>query len=126
MEKVMFDWPIVLQYYVKAKYRLMWKHEVFSPKRSLNQPKATRVCIRLINQSNNSISVRLLFLLCSPVFISRSSENRSIGIFKNAVFPFSIMLPTHPPAFENGYYFIRIGPFYSKILHYIASSEINA
>ena len=32
---------------------------------------ATRVCIRSINQSNRSISVRLLFLFCSPVFISR-------------------------------------------------------
>ena len=29
----------------------------------LNQPKATHVCIRSINQSNRSISVRLLFLL---------------------------------------------------------------
>ena len=47
--------------------------------RSLNQPKATRVCIRSINQSNRSISVRLLFLFCSRVFISRSLENRSIS-----------------------------------------------
>ena len=39
-------------------------HDVFSPERSLNQPKATRVCIRSINQSNRSISVRLLFLFC--------------------------------------------------------------
>ena len=41
-----------------------------SPERSLNHPKATRVCIRSINQSNRSISVRLLFLFCSRVFIS--------------------------------------------------------
>ena len=40
-------------------------HEVFSTERSLNQPKATRVCTRSINQSNRSISVRLLFLFCS-------------------------------------------------------------
>ena len=52
-------------------------HEVFSAERSLNQPKATRVCMRSINQSNRYISVRLLFLFCSPVFISRSYENRS-------------------------------------------------
>ena len=71
MEKALFEWPIVLQYDVKAKYRLISRkfsdngHEVFSPKRSLNQPKATRVCIRSINQSNHSISVRLLFLFCS-------------------------------------------------------------
>ena len=51
MEKALFDWP--------------------------NQPKATRVCIRSINQSNRSISVRLLFLFCSRVIILRSYENRS-------------------------------------------------
>ena len=83
MEKALFDWPIVLQYDVKAKYRLISRkffgHEVFSPERSLNQPKATRVCIRSINQSNRSISVRLLFLYCSHVVISRSYENRSIA-----------------------------------------------
>ena len=39
-----------------------------------------RVCIRSINQSNRSISVRLLFLFCSRVFISRSYENRFIRI----------------------------------------------
>ena len=51
---------------------------IFSPERSLNQPIATRVCIRSINQSNRSISVRFLFLFCSRVFISRSYKNRSI------------------------------------------------
>ena len=82
MENAMFDWPIVLQHDAKVKYRLISRkflgHEVFSPERSLNQPKATRVCIRSINQSNRSISVRLLFLFCSRVSISRSNENRSI------------------------------------------------
>ena len=34
-------------------------------------------CVRSLNQSNRSISVRLLFLLCSRVFIWRSYENRS-------------------------------------------------
>ena len=54
-------------------------HEVFLHERSLNQqPKATRICIRSINQSNRSISVRLLFLFCSRVFISRSYKNHSI------------------------------------------------
>ena len=37
MEKALFDWPIVLQYDVKAKYRLISRkffgHEVFSAKR---------------------------------------------------------------------------------------------
>ena len=87
MEKALFDWPIVLQYDVKAKYRLISRKfsgmKFFSPERSLNQPKARRVCFRSINQSNRSISVRLLFLLCSGVFISRSYENRSKEIFFN-------------------------------------------
>ena len=82
MEKALFDWPIVLQYDVKAKYRLISRkffgHEVFSAERSLNQPKARCVCIRSINQSNRSISVLLFFLFCSRVFISRSYEIRSI------------------------------------------------
>ena len=64
MEKALFDWPIVLQYDVKAKFLGI---KVFSPERSLNQPKTARICI----------SVRLLFLFCSRVFISRSYENRS-------------------------------------------------
>ena len=51
----------------------------FLPEHTLYQPKATRVCIRSINQSNRSISVRSLFLFCSRVFISRSYKNRSIG-----------------------------------------------
>ena len=61
----MINWPIVLRYDIKAKYRLISRkffgHEVFPPERSLNQPKATRVCIRSINQSNRSTSVRFFF-----------------------------------------------------------------
>ena len=82
MEKALFVWPIVLQYDVKATYRLISRksfgREVFSPECSLNQPKATRVCVCSINQSNRPISVRLLCLFCSRVFTSRSYENRSI------------------------------------------------
>ena len=81
MEKALFDWPIILQYDVKAKYRLISRkffgHEVFSPERSLDQSKAMRVCIRSINQSNRSVFVRLLFMFCFRVFISRSYENCS-------------------------------------------------
>ena len=84
MEKALFDWPIELQYDVKAKYRLISGKfsgmTFYSPERSLNQPKATRVCIRLINQSNRSICVSLLFLFCSRVLISRSYENRCNGL----------------------------------------------
>ena len=81
MEKALFDWPIALQYDVQAKHRLISRKfsdmKFFSVERSFNQPKASRVCIRSINQSNRSFSVRLLFLFCSRVFISRSYENRS-------------------------------------------------
>ena len=81
MAKALFDWPIVLQYDVKAKYWLISRKfsgmTFFHPERSLNQRKAARVCIRSINQSNRSLSVRLLFLFYSRVFISRSYENRS-------------------------------------------------
>ena len=63
---------------VSVDFKKVLRNVVFSPERLLNQPKATRVCIRSINQSNRSISVRLLFLFCSRVFISRSNENRSI------------------------------------------------
>ena len=81
VETALFDWPIVFKYDVKAKYRLISGKfsgmKFFPPEHSLNQPKATSVCIVLTNQSNRSISVRLLFLFCSRVFISRSYENRS-------------------------------------------------
>ena len=82
MEKAVFDWPIVLQYDVKAKYQLISRKfldmKFFSPKRSLNRPKAARVCIHSINQSNLSISVCFVFRFCSHIFISRSYENRSV------------------------------------------------
>ena len=68
MEKALFDWPIVLQCDVKAKYRLIYRKFLgmfffLSPERALNQPKATSVCIRSINQSNSSVSVRYYFYL---------------------------------------------------------------
>ena len=79
MEKALFDWPIVLQYDVRAISRKFFGHEVFAAERSLNQPKTRCLCIRSINQSNGCISVLLLFLFCSRVFISRSYENRSVS-----------------------------------------------
>ena len=82
MEKALFNWPIVLQYDVKAKYQLIsgkfsGMKVLISPERFLNQPKAIPVCICSINQSIRSISFRLLSLFCSRVFISRLYENRS-------------------------------------------------
>ena len=79
MEKPLFDWPILLQYDVKAISRKFFGHEVFPAERSLNQPKTRCVFIPSVNQWNGFISVRLLFLFCSRVFISRSYENRSIS-----------------------------------------------
>ena len=69
----------MLQYDVKAISRKFFGHEVCLPERSLSQPKPRCVCILSIHQSNLSISVRLLFLFCSRVFISRSYDNRSIS-----------------------------------------------
>ena len=75
---------LLTQYDVKEKYRFISRkflgHDIFSRKRSFNQSKATRVYIRSINQSNRSTSVRLLFLFCSRVFISKSYKNRPISL----------------------------------------------
>ena len=77
MGKTLFERQIVLLLDVKSKYRLISRKfsgvKFLHP--SLNQPKPTPFRIRSINQSNRSISVRLLFLFCSRVFISRSYEN---------------------------------------------------
>ena len=80
MEKALFDWLIVLQNDVKAKYRLISRKfsgmKVFHPSvRFTNQKPHAFVSVRY--QSNRSISVSLLFLFCSPVFISMSYEKRS-------------------------------------------------
>ena len=80
MEKALFDWPIMLQYDIKAKYWLIsskFSSVNFSAECSLDQPKATCVCIGLINQSNHFISIHLLFLYCWHIFISRSYVNHS-------------------------------------------------
>ena len=83
MRKALFDWSIVLQHDVNAKYGLISRTfpglKVFSPECSSNQPKAMRVCVHLINQSNRSISI-YLFLFCLSFFISRSSQNCSKSI----------------------------------------------
>ena len=79
MGKVLFDWPIVLQYNVKAKYRLISRkffgHEVFQPSARLtNQKPRAFVFVRQTNQ------VALFPFVCCfyfvLVFTSRSYENR--------------------------------------------------
>ena len=81
MEKALFDWPIVLQYDIKPKYQLISRKfsgvKSFHPTVRLTNQKPRTFCIRSTNQSNRSISVRLLLLCCSRVFISRSYENCS-------------------------------------------------
>ena len=69
MEKALFNWPIVQQYAVKAKNRLISRK--FSGMkffhlsvRRVNEPKATCACVCSINQSNHFISVHLFFLFC--------------------------------------------------------------
>ena len=53
MEKAFLDWPIVLRYDVKAKYRLISRQfsgmKFFHPRFCLTKPTATRVYIRSIN-----------------------------------------------------------------------------
>ena len=69
MEKALFDWPIVLQYDVTAKYRFISRKfsgmEFFSPERSLNQPKAMSVC--QIRSITNQIA--LFPLVCCFCFV---------------------------------------------------------
>ena len=52
MEKALFDWPIVLQYDVKAKYRLISRKfpymKFFSPERSLDLPACRRLLTKEI------------------------------------------------------------------------------
>ena len=89
MEKTLFDWPIVLQCDVKAKYRLISRTfsgmKFFHPTvRLTNQkPRAFNLCP--FDKPITSISVRLLFLFGSRVFISRSYENRSMGRYRGVV-----------------------------------------
>ena len=78
MEKALFDWPIMLQYDVKAKYRLI--------SRKFSSMKFFHASVRLTNQKPPAfVSVRsfvltgrLLCLFCSRVFTSRTYENRYI------------------------------------------------
>ena len=79
MEKALFDWPIVLQYDVKAKYRLISRKfsgmKFFQPSvRLTNQKPRAFFFVRQTNQ------VALFPFVCCfyfvRVFISRSYENR--------------------------------------------------
>ena len=94
-------------------------HEVFSPERLLNKPKAMRVCIHSISQSNRSISVCLLFLFCSHIFISWSYENRCNLIHSFAVnvsydsYFVNVCVLTAPSAIAHIHWNEGIKPIYS-------------
>ena len=79
MEKALFNWPIMLQFNVKAKYRFIsrkfFRHEVFSADALFKQPKATRVCI--FDKPIKSFYSICCFCLVRA-FISRSYKNCSI------------------------------------------------
>ena len=93
MEKAFFDWLIVLQYDVKAKYRLISRksfgHDVFSPECSLNQLKASAfVSVRQTNHSRpQCLRVWECALDLSPVHAQKSSGSR-LQTNQIALFPF--------------------------------------
>ena len=83
MEKALFDWPIVLQYDVKANYqsisRKFYGHEVFFS-RAFAQPIKRPAHFYPFYKLIKSLYFRsFVVLFCSRVFISRSHENHSIA-----------------------------------------------
>ena len=64
----------VMQQVISRKFSGM---KFFHPSVRLTNPKAKCICIRWINQSNHSISIRLLFLFWLHILMSRSYENSS-------------------------------------------------
>ena len=75
MERALFDWPIVLQYDVKAKYRLISRK--FTGMKFLTRPFAAMgVCIRSINQSNRSIYFVCAFSFQGHTKIALSPSRR--------------------------------------------------
>ena len=83
MVKSLFDWPIVLQYDVKAKYRLISRKFLgmtfFHPSVRLTTKSHAR--LYPFDKPIKSLHFRsFVFLFCLRIFISRSYENRSIFI----------------------------------------------
>ena len=81
MEKALLDWPIVLQYDIKAKYLLISRKfpgmKFFHPNvRLTNQKPHAFLSLRQTNQI--ALFPFICCLFCSRVFISRSYKNRSI------------------------------------------------
>ena len=85
MEMALFDWPIVLQYDIKAKYRLISRKfsgmKFFHPSVRLTNQKPC--ALYPFDQPIKSLYFRSFVVsFCSRVFISRSYENRSIVAFR--------------------------------------------
>ena len=77
MDKALFDWPIVLQYDVKAKYPLISRKfsgmKFFHPSVRLTK----QIHARLYPFDKPVKSLYIRSFVCSLVFILRSYENRS-------------------------------------------------
>ena len=81
IKKALFDWPIVLQYDVNVEYRLI--------SRKFSGMKFFHPRVRLTNQKPHAfVSVPLLFLFRSRVYISRSYEVED-GYKENIYFIFT-------------------------------------
>ena len=97
MERALFDWPMVLQYDVKVKYRLISRkffgREVFSTERSRNQPKATRARFRSTNPIK-SLYFRSFVLSVLFALVHFKVTRKSLYLHKNKQ-PFS------SPGLEN-------------------------
>ena len=93
MEKALFDWPIALQYDVKAKYRFL--------ERSLHQPNAMRVCIRSITNQ-----IALFPFVCCFCFVRAFSfqgrkENRPSSKWPISIRPSPLIHLVCAPKFHN-------------------------
>ena len=92
-EKALFDWPVALQYDVKAMYRFL--------ERSLHQPKATRVCIRSITNQ-----IALFPFVCCFCFVRAFSfqgrkENRPSSKWPISIRPSPLIHLVCAPKFHN-------------------------
>ena len=85
MELALFDWPIVLQYDVKAKHRLISRKfsgmKFFHPRIRLTNRKS-RALYPFDQPMKSLYSRSFVVFVYSCVFISRSYENRSIVAFR--------------------------------------------
>ena len=116
MEIALFDWPIVLQYDIKAKYRLI--------SRKFSSMNFFHPSVRLTNQKPRALypfdqPIKSLYFrsfdvsFCSRAFISRSYENRSIAAFRYSLLQsYSLSFTVYCISFHSLLFFTVI-PFLS-------------